>query len=137
DAAMDRELRPFVAGFQSARFAPDRLAALGEVSEFPRTDAGGIEAVVQAKLDQLAHGMRQHIDADAERLQLAHALEHARGNANLGQAERQRQPANAAAWDENGHDAPSLLGMVMTRDYASGQPRKRRFGRVDGMNTSR
>jgi hypothetical protein len=48
------------------------------------------------------------------------------------QAERQRQPANAAACDENGHDAPPLLAMVMTRDYAFGQPRKRRFGQLDG-----
>ena len=43
DAAMDRELRPFVAGFQPARLAPDRLAVLGEVGKFPRTHAGRVE----------------------------------------------------------------------------------------------
>ena len=32
-AAMDRELRPFVAGLDAARLAPDRLAVLGEVGE--------------------------------------------------------------------------------------------------------
>ena len=64
---------------------------------------------MQAELDQLAHRMRQHVDADAERLQFRHALEHAGGNADLVQAERQRQPANAAAGDENRHDTPSLL----------------------------
>ena len=36
-----------------------------------------------------------------------HAFEHARGNADLVQAERQRQPADAAAGDEYGHDVPS------------------------------
>ncbi len=45
---------------------------------------------MQAELDQFAHGMRQHVDADAERLQLGDALEHARGNTDLVQAERQR-----------------------------------------------
>src|SRR5438045_7296926 len=126
-AAMDRELRPFVSGLQPAPFAPDRLAVLGEIGELAGAHAGRFQPVEQAELDQLAHRMRQHVDADTERLQLAHALEHARGNADLVQAERQRQPANAAARDENGHDTPSLPAMVMTRDYAFGQPRKRRF----------
>ena len=34
-----------------------------------------------------------------------------RGNADLVQAERQRQPADAAAGDKNGHDTPSMSGM--------------------------
>ena len=69
--------------------------------------------------------MRQHVDADAERLQLRHALEHAHGNADLVQAERQRQPANAAARDENGHDTPSRYwSIVMTWEAVSGQPRR-------------
>ena len=54
--------------------------------------------------------MRQHVDADAERLQRGHALEHFGGNADLVQAERQRQPADAAAGDENGHDTLLLPG---------------------------
>ena len=36
------------------------------------------------------------------------------GNADLVQAERQRQPADAAAGDENRHAMPSKSGMVMT-----------------------
>ena len=59
---------------------------------------------MQAKLDQLAHRMRQHVDADAERFQLGNTLEHADGNADLVQAERQRQSANAAAGDKDGHE---------------------------------
>src|SRR5215472_17360149 len=35
NAAVDRELRPFVAGVQSAWLTPDRLPALGEVGKFP------------------------------------------------------------------------------------------------------
>jgi hypothetical protein len=38
-AAMDRELRPFVAGLDAARLAPDRLALLGKIREFPGADA--------------------------------------------------------------------------------------------------
>ena len=108
-AAMDRELRPFVTGLDAARLAPDRLAVLGEIRQFPGADAGRIELVVQAELDQFAHRMRQHVDADAERPQLGHAFEHFGGNADLVQAERQRQPADAAAGDEYGHVTPLLL----------------------------
>ena len=59
---------------------------------------------MQAEFDQFAHRMRQHVDADAERFQRRHALEYFGGNADLVQAERQRQPADAAAGDENGHE---------------------------------
>ena len=79
---------------------------------------------MQAEFDQLAHRMRQHVDADAERSQLRHALEYARGNADLVQAERQRQPADAAAGDEYGHDTPSLVGIVMAWERGRGQPRR-------------
>ena len=105
-AAMDRELRPFVAGLDAARLAPDRLAALGEIGELLGADGVRIERVEQAEFDQFAHRMRQHVDADAERLQLGHAFEHFGGNADLVQAERQRQPADAAACDEYGHVTP-------------------------------
>src|SRR5450756_2425060 len=54
--------------------------------------------------------MRQHVDADPERLQRRHALEHFGRNANLVQAERQRQPADAAAGDEYGHVTPLDCG---------------------------
>src|SRR6478735_2260043 len=126
-AAMDRELRPFVPGLDPARLAPYRLAVLGKIRKFTGTHARRVEAVVQAELDQLAHRMRQYVDADAERLQLGHAFEYFGGNADLVQAERQRQAADAAARDENSHDMPStptIPCMVMTWECGRGQPRK-------------
>src|ERR1700689_3387052 len=123
-AAMHRELRPFVTGLEAARLAPDRLAVFGEIRQLPGAHAGRIELVEQAELGQFAHRMGQHVDADPERFQLSHALEHACRNADLVQAERQGQPADAAAGDEYGHDGPSLSGMVMAWEAGRGQQRK-------------
>ena len=50
--------------------------------------------------------VRQHIDADPERLQLRHALEYFGRHADLVQAERQRQPPDAAACDQYRHGTP-------------------------------
>jgi hypothetical protein len=72
--------------------------------------------------------MWQHDDADAERLQLRHAFEHARGHADLMQAERQRQPANSAACDQYRHDMPSLVADGLAWRCRGGQPRKERAG---------
>ena len=121
-AAMDRELRPFVTGLDAARLAPDRLAVLGKIGEFPGAHARGVELVEQAEFDQFAHGMRQHVDADAERLQLGHAFEYFGGNADLVQAERQRQPADAAAGDKNRHHTPLLAKGRHDMGGRSGQP---------------
>src|SRR5262249_30362685 len=123
-AAMDRELRPFITGVQSTRLAPDRLAVLGEIGELLGAHARCRELIEQPELDQFAHGMRQHVDADAECPQLRHALDHPGGHADLVQAERQRQPANSATCDQYRHDPPSLLVMVMTWERGRGQPRK-------------
>ena len=54
-AAMDGELRPFVAGLDPARFAPDRLAVFGEIRQLFGAHAGRVELIEQAKLDQFAH----------------------------------------------------------------------------------
>src|SRR3954452_15341637 len=60
-AAMDRKLRPLVAGLDSSRFAPDRLAALGKIRQLLGAHAERIKLVVQTKFDQFPHRMRQHI----------------------------------------------------------------------------
>src|SRR5262249_4044725 len=103
--AMNRELRPFITGLQAARLAPDRLAALGEVGKFAGSHARGLELIEKPELDQLANGVRQHVDTDAERLELSDALEDFGRYADLMQAERQRQSADSATCDENGHGA--------------------------------
>jgi hypothetical protein len=76
---------------------------LGEIGQFPSSDVRGIEPLMQAKLDQFANGMRKHIDADPERLKLGYALEDFGANADLMQAERQCQAADAAAGNKNRH----------------------------------
>jgi len=67
DTAPDQRIRVHFRS-DAARLAPDRLAALGKIREFLGAHAGRIELVVQAEFDQLAHRVRQHVDADAERL---------------------------------------------------------------------
>jgi hypothetical protein len=61
---------------------------LGKIREFLGAQARRIELVEQSEFDQFAHRVRQHVDADAERLQFGHALEYFGGNADLMQAER-------------------------------------------------
>src|SRR5690348_3516500 len=76
--------------------------------------------------------MRQHVDADAERLQFGDALEHPGGNADLVQAERQGQPADATARNQDRHDTPSRFGDVMTWERGRGQPRRPLAAAGDG-----
>src|SRR5262245_33738002 len=99
--AMDGKLRPVVAGVATARFLVDELAMPAEEGELARLDGAGYERVLQAKLAQLAHGMWQQVDADAERMDLRCRLEYTARDASLVQAERQREPADAAAHDQH------------------------------------
>ena len=99
--AMDRQLRPVVAGEASARLLVDELAMAAVEGELARLDGLRRQRLLQAEFAQLAHGMRQQIDADAERQHVGSGLEHARRDAGLVQAERQRQPADAAADDQH------------------------------------
>jgi hypothetical protein len=85
DAPVNRDLRPAVAGAQAARLGPDALAALGVVGELGARDPRGFERCAQPELVQLAHRVRQEVDADAERPQLGHRLEHAHREACLGE----------------------------------------------------
>src|SRR5476649_1480589 len=99
--AMDRELRPAVAGVAAARLLEDELAMAAVEGELARLDAKRGERLLQAELRQFAHGMRQEVDADAERHHLRHRFEDAARDAGLVQAERQRQPADTAAHDQD------------------------------------
>ena len=81
--AMDRELRPVVAGIAAARLLVDELAVAAVEGELARLDGRRRQRVLQAKLAELAHAMRQEVDADAQRLDLGRCLEHAARDAGL------------------------------------------------------
>ncbi len=103
-AAMDGELRPGIARELPARLRPDLLALLGEIGDLAGAHADRVHLRLEPHLEQFAHGMRLHIDADAQRLQLAHLLEDAKRNARLMARNGKRQAGNAGPGDDDGHE---------------------------------
>ena len=79
-------MRPRVAGIAAAGLLEDELAVLVEPDELFRLDAARADTRLDAELGQPAHGVRQQVDADAERLQLGGRFVHAASNARLVQA---------------------------------------------------
>ena len=63
---VDRDLRPAVTGGLPARLAPDSLPVLRVEDQLGRRDTHGGQVVEQPQLGQLAHGMGQDVDADAQ-----------------------------------------------------------------------
>ena len=102
-AAMDRILRPAIAGGAAAWFRPDQLAVFVVVGERRRFDRGLGERIAQTELGELAHCIGLQVDADAERAQRDDELIDAAINAGGVQAERRGQPADATADNENLH----------------------------------
>lgn len=78
--AMDRELRPVVAGEAAARLLVDELAMTAVEGELARLDGARGQRILQAKFGQLAHGVRQQVDADSQRQDRRHRLEDAAGD---------------------------------------------------------
>ena len=107
-AAMDRMLRPAVAGIQAARLAPDQSAVFRVVGELPRLNGGRGERGLQTQRAERAHGMRQKIDADAELPHGRRGLVDDGVDARLMQRERRSQAADAAACDEHAHRSGPL-----------------------------
>ena len=101
--AMDREMRPGVPGVAPASLLEDKLAVLVVPDEFLRLDAAAADAGLDAQLREAAHRMRQQIDADAERLELARRLVDAAGDAFAVQVKRGDQAADAAADQRDVH----------------------------------
>ncbi len=97
--AMDADLRQLIAGESSALLPVDQLAEAVEEAALAVLDAGFLDLRLQAERRQLAHGMGQERDADAELLHLRRALVDAARDAARVQGEREREPANAAADD--------------------------------------
>ena len=100
---MDGELRHVVAGEAPGRFAIDELAEAIVETEFARDDRGLGERLFQAERAQFARGMRQDVDADADRFQFGRRFEDAAGDAGPLQHQPQRQAADAGADDEHVH----------------------------------
>ena len=99
---MHRVLRPVVAGEQPARLGIDVVAVEPDQRPFLGRQADAVEVGLRdAEVVELAHGVGLQVDADAERAHLAHRLEHDAGHADLVQRQRRRQPADAAAGDED------------------------------------
>ena len=100
-AAMDRDLRPSVAGRKPPRFIPDRLAALGEVRQRRGCQPVAGQFVGEPERIELAHGVGQQVDSDAQRLDAIDALEHPDGEAGTVQAQRGRQAADSSTGDDD------------------------------------
>ena len=104
-AAMDGELRNVVAGIEAARLAPDLLAEAIGIDELVGADRDRVEPVEQAEIGKLFDRMRERIDADAKLADRVRLLE----NLAIDPARMQHQPghqaADAAACDDDFHDA--------------------------------
>ena len=120
--AMDREVRPLVPGRQAPRLAVDQLAVAGEERIVLRLAGDRRERVLQAERAQLLDRMRAEIDADPERADLGRGLEHPdpAGGSRGVDGERQRQPADAAADNDDVHRASArrrrLVCMLIARN---------------------
>jgi len=80
-AAMDRELRPRVAGLAPQRFLIYELAEPVEEHALGGLDRDARERRLEAELAEDLGSVRQQVDADADRLDLGRRLEDAARNA--------------------------------------------------------
>jgi len=78
---MDRELRPWVARPAPQRLLIDELAEAVEKDTLGGLDRDARERRLQAELAEDLGGVRQQVDADADRLDLGRRLEDAARNA--------------------------------------------------------
>ena len=101
DAAMNGDLRPPIARCQTPRFLPNRFAAFGEVGQRGRRQTVGGKVVGQAECVELADGVRQQVDAHAERLDPIDALEHPDRKAGSVQAQCRGQTTDPTAGDDD------------------------------------
>ena len=100
-AAMNRELRMIVAGGAAERLLIDQLAEAIEEGRIRGRDRNLGQRRFEAECCQLPCGMRQQIDADADRLDFGSGFENAAGNSGLVQRKPERQPADPGANDDD------------------------------------
>ena len=80
-AAMDGELRPVVAAVAAGRVRIDELPEAVVVGDLAGGDADVGQRLLEPELGQFLGGVRQKVDADAERPDLGHRLVDAAGDA--------------------------------------------------------
>jgi hypothetical protein len=105
-APMHGELRPAVAGGQPARLTPDLPAVLGKVDQVGGGNRHGIQIIEQPELRELAGGVREHVDPDAQLLHARRRLVDVDvTEACRVQRQRERHSADTAAGDRDSHGA--------------------------------
>ena len=120
-AAMDRELREFIAGVQPAGLAPDLLAEPVGVEKLVSADRNRIEALEQSKLGQFLDGMRQRVDADAKLADRVRLLEDFALDPARMKHQRRYQAADAAAGDDHLHKTlPQPTRVITDSQSAAG-----------------
>src|SRR4030095_12802361 len=101
-AAMYRVLRPLVAGAHAARLGVDLFAVQADQHKFPGLQPAGTEVIgPKPELVELTHGVRLHVDADAERLEVAHGFQHETRHTDLMQGQCDTQSSNAGTGNED------------------------------------
>ena len=100
-AAVDGELRVVIARVSTPRFRPDQLPVAIEVDQLLRGNSVGGKLPVELQPCQHPDGVRQEVDADAQRTDLAGRLEHHTADAARMKSERERQPAHSATCDDD------------------------------------
>src|SRR3546814_11114983 len=78
---MDRQLRCVIAGETPARLAEGELAVAIVEAHLLRLDGDRLQRRLQAEVAEFLHRMRQQVDADAERPDFRHRLDHPAGDA--------------------------------------------------------
>ena len=101
--AMNGELRVFEARIGASRLAPDLLAEPIYVDQFLGADGDRVERGQETEHREFLDRVRQSVDADADFADLARLFVDDGLDAALVQHQRQGQPADAAARDEDGH----------------------------------
>lgn len=99
-ATVDGELGPAIAGGHPPGLPPDLLAPFGAVDEMRRGDRSCPELLEQSEGLELQDGVREEVDPDPQRAQLAGRFEDLHLRTDLVEAERRRQAADPGPDDD-------------------------------------
>ncbi len=102
-AAMNGELRIVEARIEAAFLLPNLLPEAVDVDELLGADRGRVERRQETERGELLDRMRQRVDADADFADFVRLLEDRRLDAAPVQHEREREPANPAACNQDCH----------------------------------